>query len=61
MEYSSKKLSDMTFCALDLETTGTNPAFHEIVEVGIIRFTRDATRDTFESLVNPGMKIPQET
>lgn len=61
MDYSSKKISDMTFCALDLETTGTNPAFHEIIEAGIIRFTRDGTRDTYESLVNPGVKIPPET
>jgi DNA polymerase III subunit epsilon len=61
MDYSSKKLSDMTFCALDLETTGTNPAFHDIVEAGIIRFTREGARDSYESLVNPGVRIPPET
>jgi DNA polymerase III subunit epsilon len=61
MDNLSRKISDMSFCALDLETTGTNPAFHEIVEAGIIRFTREGTRDMYESLVNPGTKIPPET
>jgi DNA polymerase III subunit epsilon len=61
MDNSLRKLSEMTFCALDLETTGTNPAFHEIVEAGIIRFSREGMRDVYESLVNPGMKIPLET
>jgi DNA polymerase-3 subunit epsilon len=61
MDNSLRKISEMTICALDLETTGTNPAFHEIVEAGIIRFTREGTRDIYESLVNPGMKIPPET
>jgi DNA polymerase III epsilon subunit family exonuclease len=54
------KLSDISFCALDLETTGINPALHRIVEVGIIRFTLNEIEATYESLVNPGVNIPIE-
>ncbi len=55
-----KNLSETEFCALDLETTGTNAALHMIVEVGIVRFTTGKIIETYESLVNPGMKIPEE-
>ncbi len=54
------KLSDIPFCALDIETTGVNSALHRIVEVGIVRFTRDEVEAPYECLVNPGMKIPTE-
>jgi DNA polymerase III epsilon subunit family exonuclease len=60
MAGSNNKLSDVSFCALDLETTGINPALHRIVEVGIIRFTMDEIEGTYERLVDPGMKIPDE-
>ncbi len=55
-----KKITETEFCALDLETTGTNAALHMIVEVGIVRFTIDRITETYESLVNPGMKIPED-
>ncbi|HPV42542.1 MAG TPA: exonuclease domain-containing protein [Spirochaetota bacterium] len=55
-----KSISDTIFCALDLETTGTNAALHMIVEVGIVRFTIDRIIDAYESLVNPGVKIPED-
>src|SRR5208283_5385180 len=54
------KLSEISFCALDIETTGVNSALHRIVEVGIVRFTLDEIEAPYESLVNPGMKIPVE-
>lgn len=55
-----KKLSETEFCALDLETTGTNAALHMIVEVGIVRFTTDRVLNRYEQLVNPGVKIPDD-
>jgi DNA polymerase III epsilon subunit family exonuclease len=55
-----RKLSDIPFCALDIETTGVNSALHRIVEVGMVRFTLDEIEAPFECLVNPGMKIPAE-
>jgi DNA polymerase III epsilon subunit family exonuclease len=54
------KLSETSFCALDLETTGTNAALHMIVEVGIVRFTMSGIIEIFESLVNPDVKMPEE-
>ncbi len=53
-----KKLTDISFCALDLETTGINAALHMIVEVGLIRFTLSGGEETFTSLVNPDVKMP---
>lgn len=48
------------FCAIDLETTGINPLFHRIVEIGIVRFTLGGDRETWQSLVNPLFPIPAE-
>ncbi len=56
-----KKLSEMTFCAIDLETTGISAAMHEIVEIGMIRFSLKGEVETFQALVNPGVNIPPET
>jgi DNA polymerase III epsilon subunit family exonuclease len=53
-------LKDMRFCALDLETTGTNPMLHKVVEIGMISFTLEGEDAVFESLCNPGVEIPEE-
>lgn len=53
-----KKISETIFCALDLETTGTNAALHMIVEVGMVRFAADGIIESYQTLVNPGVKIP---
>jgi len=60
MDYLNKKISDMRFCSLDLETTGINPVLHRIVEVGMIRFSLDGIESEFERLVDPGIAIPSE-
>ncbi|MBN2158709.1 MAG: WYL domain-containing protein [Spirochaetes bacterium] len=60
MNAGQQKISDTIFCALDLETTGINPALNAILEVGFLKFTRDGVRETFSSLVNPGVPIPAE-
>lgn len=54
----NKKLGDITFCALDLETTGVNPAIHKIVEIGASRFTIGRTSEIFSTLVDPCVEIP---
>jgi DNA polymerase III epsilon subunit family exonuclease len=48
--------SSVTFTAIDLETTGLDPATDRIVEVGLVKFTGDGTIvDEFATLVNsPG-------
>ena len=49
-----------TFVALDLETTGLDPARDEIIEIGAVKFSDQHELDTFSSLVNPGRSIPRE-
>ncbi len=46
------------FVALDLETTGLNPAEHEIIEVAWVRFEKDTIVESFSSLVRPQQAIP---
>lgn len=41
------------FCVLDLETTGLDPKYDEIIEVGIIKVRDNKEVDSFCSLVKP--------
>lgn len=54
-----RKLSTVDFCAIDLETTGVNPAFNKIVEIGAVKFRLDGSTDSFHSLVNPCVPMPE--
>nr|HOP63918.1 3'-5' exonuclease [Spirochaetota bacterium] len=56
---SGRKLSSVNFCAIDLETTGVNPAFNKIIEIGAAKFRLDGAVETFHTLVNPGVSIPE--
>ncbi len=56
----SGKLAELSFCALDLETTGINPALHRIVEVAIIRFNLSGDEECFSTLVDPGVPMPRD-
>lgn len=56
----STPLHDVTFCVVDLETTGGSPADCEITEVGAARFRAGECLGTFQTLVNPGVPIPPE-
>ncbi len=51
-------LSDVTFCVLDLETTGGSPTDCGITEIGALRFRGGEPDGTFQTLVNPGGPIP---
>jgi len=53
-------LSELTFCVLDLETTGGSPASCTITEIGAVRVRGGACLATFHTLVNPGQAIPAE-
>jgi len=59
MVKNSVKLSTIDFCAVDLETTGVNPAFDKIVEIGAVRFRIDGGNICYQTLVNPGVHIPE--
>ena len=51
-------INELEFCSLDLETTGVNPAFDRIVEIGAVRFTTAGVINEYQKLVNPGVSIP---
>jgi DNA polymerase III epsilon subunit family exonuclease len=49
------------FVVFDLETTGLDPARHEIIEIGAIKVTPNATKhEGFQSLIKPKKKIPSK-
>ncbi len=52
-------LEQITFAALDFETTGLSPERDRIVEIGAVRMRGGLLIDTFSVLVNPGMPIPE--
>jgi DNA polymerase-3 subunit epsilon/ATP-dependent DNA helicase DinG len=47
-----------TYVALDLETTGLDPAGDAIIEVGAVKFGPAGVESTFASLVNPRRPVP---
>jgi DNA polymerase-3 subunit epsilon len=51
-------LAEVTFCILDLETTGGSPSECSITEVGAITVRGGETVGTFQTLVNPGSPVP---
>ena len=53
-------LREVTFCVIDIETTGGSPASSEITEVAAARFEGGRCTGTFQTLVNPGVAIPPE-
>lgn len=54
----STPLFDVTFCVLDLETTGGSPASCEITEIGAVKYRSGELLGTFQTLVDPGLTIP---
>src|SRR4029450_14099179 len=51
-------LHQVTFCVVDLETTGASSATCAITEVGAAKFRGGECLGTFQTLVNPGSPIP---
>jgi len=52
-------LSQITFCFVDLETTGGSPADSRITEIGAVRFRGGERLAAFQTLVDPGVAIPR--
>lgn len=48
------------FTVFDVETTGMSPVYDRIVEIAAIRVDLDGFHTRFHSLVNPGMRIPDD-
>ena len=47
-----------TLAFVDLETTGGNPAYDRITEIGIVRVENGVVVEEWSSLVNPECPIP---
>lgn len=47
------------FVALDLETTGLDPEWDSIIEIGMVRVRRGEVAAEYSTLVNPGMEIDE--
>lgn len=46
-----------TYTVVDLETTGLDPQWNDIIEFGAIRVENGVVSDRYSTLVNPGYKI----
>ncbi len=51
-------LHEVTFCVLDLETTGGNRSTDMITEIGAVKTRGGESLGTFQTMVNPGISIP---
>jgi DNA polymerase III epsilon subunit len=61
MYHAQPRLTDMTFVALDTETTGLQPIVHRLVEIGAVRFRLNGRElATFQTLIDPHIPIPKE-
>lgn len=46
--------------SLDVETTGLNPKYDRVIQIGIIKIHPDGREKEWSTLVNPGTPIPSE-
>jgi DNA polymerase-3 subunit epsilon len=53
-------LRDVTFCVLDVETTGASAATEHLTEIGAVKVRGGEWLGTFHTLVNPGGLIPPQ-
>lgn len=51
-------LPDVTFCVVDLETTGGSPVHSRITEIGAVKYRSGEEIGTFRTFVNPECEIP---
>ena len=51
-------LSQVTFCVVDLETTGGSQRDSKITEIGALKVRRGEVEGSFQSLVDPGEPVP---
>jgi DNA polymerase III subunit epsilon len=47
-------------CFVDIETTGMRVNYDRIIEIGILRVEDNTLVESYQTLVNPGMYIPEE-
>ncbi len=52
-------INQRNFAIVDVETTGGSPFFHRLIEIGILRVEKGEVVQTYQSLINPGVPIPE--
>jgi DNA polymerase-3 subunit epsilon len=55
---SQKPLEAVDFVVVDTETTGLRPGADRVIEVAAVRVRNGVVQDTFQSLLNPGRRLP---
>ncbi|HJT58736.1 MAG TPA: exonuclease domain-containing protein [Ktedonobacteraceae bacterium] len=55
---TQQSLKDIDFVILDTETTGLRPGHHRVIEIAGIRMHGGEVAGSFQSLVNPGTRLP---
>jgi DNA polymerase-3 subunit epsilon len=55
--YNTTLMNGFDLAIVDLETTGTQPAFDRIIEVGVLKIKDGALIDTYSTLVDPERMI----
>jgi DNA polymerase-3 subunit epsilon len=55
----SVPLSEVTFCVVDLETTGGSPSDSRITEIGAVKMRGGERLGELQTLVDPGVPIPR--
>ena len=51
---------DRDLVCIDLETTGGHPSRNRIIEIGLIEIDQDGGERVWNTLVNPGVRIPSQ-
>jgi len=54
-------ISQTPFVIVDVETTGLEPRLDSIIEVAAVKVLNGEILDEFDTLLNPGVFVPQET
>ncbi len=52
-------LFEKNFTIVDVETTGGSPFFNRVIEIGLLRVEKGEVVEEFQTLLNPGMPIPE--
>lgn len=60
LDHLGAPLSDVTFCVIDIETTGASPNTCAITEIAAAKFQGGRCIGEFQTLINPGVAIPPQ-